>query len=136
MLLGSRLDGNQKKNLTKRQTLTIFLVFQKDLALLMMDDDAAAGKLSHFDSRDALKQKSTDGSEGKKKLSRWKLSKLKAKEKRLAKQGVVISNYDTLDTKPALPTLGITAVSAFSIDVCKITVYDGKMCLIFFFGSF
>ncbi|XP_047736770.1 pre-rRNA-processing protein ESF1 [Hyalella azteca] len=60
---------------------------EKEMALLMLDDDGSVSR--GVDMRELVQQAKQDAG-GKKKLSRWKLSKLKIKEKRLAKQGVVL----------------------------------------------
>ncbi|KAF2352809.1 NUC153 [Trinorchestia longiramus] len=62
---------------------------EKEMALLMLDDDDSTPR--GVDMREVVKEAKMEAS-SKKRLSRWKLSKLKIKEKRLAKQGVVLDD--------------------------------------------
>lgn len=96
---------------------------EKDLALLMLDDEDAAPR--HFDMRELVKTAKEDASIGgkKKKLSRWKLAKLTAKAKRLAREGV---HLPTSETEPTISSAAVAApVTA------KTVVEDDRFSAIF-----
>jgi len=79
------------------------------MALLMLDDGEDD---LHVDMREVVKEaKKEAAGGGKKKLSRWKLSRLKVKERRLAKEGVTMEAVEET-TKPAVvPAAPCDAVS-------------------------
>ena len=89
----------------------------------MMEDGGSDGKMGHFDMREAVRQAAKEGAaggakKGREKISRWKMAKLKTKEKRLAKQGVIIRADSAVAAKPAVPALHVTPVSAVSMIPC------------------